>query len=156
MPLSPGAVLPKDMDQRQWARWNREQAITADDNTVATATIQDGAVATDKLADSAVTYAKMQDATADTVLGRLSTDGAISELTASDVVGLVEGETWSFSGNVGFFGATAVAQQSTFATVVLAPISGSADDTSFNDNFNTIKNALNAIKTALDNLGLTA
>jgi hypothetical protein len=54
--LSPGTVLPKDMDQRQWATWNRQQAI----DTVVSDAIADHVAE----ADPHTQYAKDTDLTA--------------------------------------------------------------------------------------------
>jgi len=67
------------MDFRQWSRWAKEQTIVADDNSVDTDAIQ----------DAAVTLAKIENITADTILGRLTTDGVAQELTVAQVATLI-------------------------------------------------------------------
>lgn len=151
MPLSPGAVLPKDMDQRQFSRWCREQAISPDIASVGTT----------QLEDEAVTFAKIVNITANRFLGRLTSTGDVQELTFDQTVGALEGQNWSFSGSVeftgtvGFFGVTPVGQQTTYGSVSLAAVSGSGDDSNINGNFAAIESCLNLIKTALDNIGIT-
>ena len=110
MPLRPFVAIPKDL--REWSVWMRDQVITSDDDTVSTSAIQ----------DKAVTYAKIQDVAADRILGRLSTLGVVSELTAAQLVTLLEAEGWTFAGtvvfsstaqfdgNVGFYATTPIAQ----------------------------------------------
>ena len=104
MPLRPFVAIPKDL--REWSVWMRDQVITADDDTVTTSAIQ----------DDAVTYAKIQDVAADRILGRLTTLGVVSELTAAQLVTLLEAEGWTFTGTVqfdgsiGFYGTTPIAQ----------------------------------------------
>ena len=104
--LRPFVAIPKDL--REWTRWMRDQVLSADDDTVATSTIQ----------DKAVTYAKIQDVAADRILGRLTTLGVVSELTAAQLVILLEAEGWTFAGTVqfdgsiGFYGTTPISQPS--------------------------------------------
>lgn len=163
MPLRP----PKEVftDLRHLSRWCREQEILADDDSITTVMIQ----------DEAVTLAKLADVAADTILGNNTTAGPPEALTFAVVVDELQAEVWEFSttvdfdgaveftgavtftgaSTVGFFGATAVSQQASPATVSLATISGTGDDTNLNSNFVTIQAALNSFKTALDNLGLT-
>jgi len=142
--LRPFVAIPKDL--REWTRWCRDQILTAGDDTVATATIQ----------DEAVTYAKIQDVAADRILGRLTTAGVVSELTAAQLVTLLEAEGWNFSGNIGFFGTTAVAQQSDPGSATITTVSGSGDDATINTNFANLDTAIDGLRTALNNLGLTA
>jgi hypothetical protein len=114
MPLRPFVAIPKDL--REWSVWMRDQVITADDDTVATSAIQ----------DEAVTYAKIQDVAADRILGRLSTLGVVSELTAAQLVTLLEAEGWTFAGtiqfdgNIGFYGTTPIAQPSNITDASVA------------------------------------
>ena len=75
--LRPFVAVPKDI--REWTKWMRDQVLSADDDSVATVTIQ----------DEAVTYAKIQDVTADRILGRLTTDGVVTELTAAQVFAFI-------------------------------------------------------------------
>ncbi len=112
--LRPFVAVPKDL--REWTRWCRGQVLSADDDTVATATIQ----------DKAVTYAKIQDVTADRILGRLSTLGVVTELTATQLVTLLQAEGWvfagtvKFSGNIGFYDTTPIAQPSNITDASVA------------------------------------
>lgn len=151
--LKPPKQIPKDL--REFSRWCQEQSILV--NQVA-----DDTVSTDAIVDEAVTLAKMADLAGDRFIGRLSTTGVPQALTGAQVVGVLEGETWAFSGEVnldgtvGFFSATAVGQQTTPSTLSLSSVSGTGDDATINSNFSAIQSAVNAIKTALDNLGLTA
>ena len=114
MPLRPFVAIPKDL--REWSVWMRDQVITADDDTVSTSAIQ----------DKAVTYAKIQDVAADRILGRLSTLGVVSELTAAQLVTLLEAEGWTFTGTVqfdgsiGFYGTTPIAQPSNITDASIA------------------------------------
>lgn len=114
MPLRPFVAIPKDL--REWSVWMRDQIITADDDTVTTSTIQ----------DEAVTYAKIQDVAADRVLGRLTSSGVVSELTAAQLVTLLEAEGWTFAGTVqfdgdiGFYGTTPISQPSNITDASVA------------------------------------
>lgn len=58
--LSPGTVLPKDMNQREWSRWNREQSI---ENVAGTAAA-DAVAAHVALPDPHTQYALDTDVTA--------------------------------------------------------------------------------------------
>lgn len=80
MPLRPFVAVPEDL--REWSRWMEDQAIVADDDSVTTAMLQ----------DASVTYAKIQDVTADRILGRLTSAGVVSELTAAQLVTLLKAE----------------------------------------------------------------
>ncbi len=148
--LRPFVSIPKDL--REWTRWCREQILSAGDNTVETATIQ----------DKAVTYAKIQDVAADRILGRLTSLGVVTELTAAQLVTLLQAENWvfagtaKFSGNVGFYATTPVAQQSDPGSATISTVSGSGDDATINTNFANLDTAIDGIRTALNNLGLTA
>jgi hypothetical protein len=162
------------MDSRQSAKWCKEQVLAADDNSVGTDELIDSSVTTAKILDKNVTLAKIQDVTADRMLGRLATDGTVQQLTASQTAGLLQSVTWSFSGtvtfsgttsftstttfsgNVGFFSHAAVAQQSSPVTVTITTVSGTGDDLTVNGNFTALANAINTVRTALLNLGLTA
>lgn len=149
--LQPGQIPFSEMDARQSARWCKEQILAADDGSVGTPELQDGAV----------TLAKFQQMTANRLLGRLSTDGTLEQLTATQVASLLQAVAWAFSstvtfsGNVGFFGHAAVAQQSSPVTVTNSTVSGTGDDATINSNFSALANSVNTIRTALLNLGLT-
>lgn len=149
--LQPGQIPFSEMDARQSARWCKEQILAADDGSVGTPELQDGAV----------TLAKFQQVTANRLLGRLSTDGTLEQLTATQVASLLQAVAWAFSttvtftGNVGFFGHSAVAQQSSSVAVTPTTISGTGDDSNINANFVALANAVNTLRTALLNLGLT-
>ncbi len=114
MPLRAFPAIPKDL--REWTKWMQAQVITADDDTITTTAIQ----------DEAVTYAKIQDVAADRILGRLSTLGVVSELTAAQLVILLEAEGWTFAGTVqfdgsiGFYGTTPIAQPSNITDASVA------------------------------------
>ena len=120
MPLRSFVAIPKDL--REWTRWTQAQVITSDDDTVTTSAIK----------DKAVTYAKIQDVTADRILGRLSTLGVVTELTATQLVTLLQAEGWVFAGtiefdgsvrfdgNVGFYTTTPIAQPSNITDAVTA------------------------------------
>ncbi len=148
--LRPFVAIPKDL--REWTRWCRDQVLTADDDTVATATIQ----------DEAVTYAKIQDVTADRILGRLTSAGVVTELTAAQLVTLLQAEGWTFGstvqfdGNVGFYATTPVAQQTDPGSAAISTVSGSGDDATINTNFTNLDTAIDGIRTILNNLGLSA
>ena len=146
MALKRSQVLPKDMDERQWGQFCRQQAALAGSDSVSTSDIEDGAV----------TLAKMADLVAGHIIGRLSTDGAPQSLTLAQVVAALAALDWAFSGDIGFFGGTAVSQQTAPSTLSLSTVSGTSDDATINANFAAIQTAVNAIKTALDNLSLTA
>jgi hypothetical protein len=156
MPLSPGAVPFKDMDSRQTATWCREQQIHADDNTVTTAAIN----------DEAVTYAKIQEVAADVVLGRLSSAGVVQELTATQLAALQEAIheafDWVFTGDiqingtVGFFSQTPAGVQTDPGAPAILGISGTGQDAELNSNFGAIEIAINGLRDALNNLGITA
>lgn len=143
--LRPFVAIPKDL--REWTRWMQEQVITAADNTVATATIQ----------DEAVTYAKIQDVAADRILGRLTTAGAVSELTAAQLVGLLQVEGWEFSGNIGFYGTTPIAQPSNITDASTAhALNATFSDTEVEAALDALGAKINEILSTLDSLGLTA
>lgn len=143
MPLRPFVSIPRDL--REWTRWCEDQQINAETGSVGTTTI----------ADEAVTYAKVQEVTADRLLGRLATDGVLQELTAAQVVTLLQAIDWAFSGDIGFHGEAATAQQTSPSTLSLATVSGTGDDANINSNFAAIQTAVNLVKTALDTKGLT-
>ena len=126
--LRPFIAIPKDL--REWTRWMRDQVLSSDDDTVSTETIQ----------DKAVTYAKIQDVTADRILGRLSADGVVTEITAAQLVTLLEAEGWTFSGtvkfsgNIGFYGTTPVVQAAAYTpTNVNTDRSYDADSTTIDE-----------------------
>jgi len=151
MALRPFVSVPEDL--REWSRWMEDQAIIADDDSVTTAMLQ----------DESVTYAKIQDVSADRILGRLTTDGVVSELTASDVVTLLQAEGWTFGstvqfdGNVGFYGTTPVAQQSDITDASVAHnLNATFSDTEVEAALDALGTKINAILDVFDNLGLTA
>lgn len=147
--LRPFVAVPKDI--REWTRWMRDQLVEPGDSTVSTATLQ----------DASVTYAKIQDIAADRILGRLTSSGVVSELTAADLVTLLQAEGWTFGstaqfdGNVGFFATTPVAQQTDPGSAAITAVAGSGDDATINTNFTNLDTAVDGIRTALNNLGLT-
>jgi len=114
MSLRPPVDIADFTDLRRLARWCQEQSI--DVSSVTTAMIQ----------DKAVTYAKIQDVTADRILGRLTSAGVTSELTAAQLVVLLQAEGWvfagtaQFNGNVGFYSTTPIAQPSNITDAVTA------------------------------------
>lgn len=142
--LRPFVAIPKDL--REWTRWCRDQQLSADDGTVATETLQDGAV----------TYEKVQEVTADRLLGRLSTDGVLEELTGAQVVSLLEAIDWAFTGDIGFHGAAATGQQTDPGAPSLNTVSGSGDDANINNNFTELESAVNSIRLILNTKGITA
>lgn len=142
MPLRPFVSVPQDL--RDWTRWCEEQTVGADES-VETANIVDGAV----------TYAKIQEVAADRLLGRLSSAGVLQELTGAQVVALLQAIDWAFSGDIGFHGVAASGQQTDPGAPSVTTVSGTGDDTTINDNFVALENALNAIRAALNNKGLT-
>lgn len=58
------------------------------------------------------------------------------------------------SQKIGFFGATPVTQQTDPGQININTVSGTADDSTINDNFSEIANKLSGIRTADKNLGL--
>ena len=149
MALRPPLDVETFTDLRKLSRWCEDQAINADADSVTTVQLQ----------NEAVTYAKIQDVTADRILGRLTSAGVVSELTAAEVATLLQAAIevldLAFSGDIGFHGEAASAQQSTPSTLSMTTISGSGDDANINSNFAAIQSAVNALKTALDTKGLT-
>ncbi len=96
-------------------------ALTGDVTTSAGAvatTISSNAVTTAKILDANVTYAKIQNVAARSVLGRVSSSGAPTEITATQFGLGVLGEDGS--GNIGF--ATIVTNQITDGAVSLAKV----------------------------------
>lgn len=150
--LRPFVAIPRDL--REWTRWMRDQELAADDNTVATATIQ----------DEAVTYAKIQDVTADRILGRLTSAGVVTELTAADLVGLLEAEGWTFAGtvqfdgNIGFYGTTPIAQPSNITDANVAhALNPVFSDTEVEAALDALGAKFNDLKdNVIEALGLTA
>ena len=155
MALDPFIDTPKTL--REWSRWCEDQLAGEADSVVTTTIL-----------DDAVTYAKIQDVAADRILGRLTTAGVVSELTAAQLVTLQEALTWAFAvgvsfagavtfaANIGFHGEAASAQQTTSTTLSMTTITGTSQDTELNANFAAIEAAVNLLKTALDTKGLTA
>ena len=139
--LRPFVAIPKDL--REWTRWCRDQVLSADDDTVATETIQ----------DEAVTYAKIQDVAADRILGRLTSAGVVTELTAADLVTLLEAEGWAFAGTLTFPGN--IQSNITDANVshALNPV---FSDTEVEAALDALGAKINAVLTALDGFGVTA
>jgi len=152
MPLRPFVAIPKDL--REWSVWMRDQVITADDDTVTTAAIQ----------DKAVTYAKIQDVTADRILGRLSTLGVVTELTATQLVTLLQAEGWvfagtvQFDGNIGFYGTTPIAQPSNITDANVAhALNPVFSDTEVEAALNALGVKFNDLKdNVIEALGLSA
>ena len=64
-------------------------AWTGSANLSIATTIANGAVVTDKIANANVTYAKIQNVTANRILGRISSNGTIQELTAANVRSMI-------------------------------------------------------------------
>lgn len=64
-------------------------AWTGSENLSIATTIANGAVVTDKIANANVTYAKIQNVTANRILGRISSNGTIQELTAANVRSMI-------------------------------------------------------------------
>lgn len=152
MPLRPFVAIPKDL--REWTVWMRDQVVTADDNTITTAAIK----------DKAVTYAKIQDVTADRLLGRLTDAGVVTELTAAQLVTLLQAEGWvfagtvKFSGNIGFYGTTPIAQPSNITDAVTAhALNATFDDTEVEAALNALGVKFNDLKdNVIEALGLSA
>lgn len=139
--LRPFIAIPKDI--REWTRWMRAQKIEADDDSVATDTIK----------DEAVTYAKIQDVAADRILGRLTSAGVVTELTAADLVSLLEAEGWEFAGTLTFPGN--IQSNITDASEAHA-LNAVFDDTEVEAALDALGVKINAILTALDGFGVTA
>lgn len=139
--LRPFVAIPKNL--REWTKWCREQVLSADDDTVSTDTIQ----------DEAVTYAKIQDVTADRILGRLTSAGVVSELTAADLVSILEAEGWAFAGVLTFPGN--IQSNITDASVAHA-LNATFDDTEVEAALDALGTKINAVLTALDGFGVTA
>lgn len=167
------------MGQREWARWNEEQVIVPDDDTVITSMIQDDAVTTAKIPDSAittdkiaddavttdkipddaiatakipdeaVTLGKIQDLTADRILGRLSTDGVTQQLTALQLANLL----FTQQADIGALGLTT---HSGTPDTTLTDVSGSGADAAINDAIHELGLQINAIRSALQALNLMA
>lgn len=149
--LRPFPSVPRNI--REWDRWCRQQQIQADDDSVATATIQ----------DEAVTYAKIQEVAADRILGRLATAGVVTELTAADLVSLLEAENWTFAGtvqfdsNIGFFGTTPISQPANITDAETAhALSATFSDTEVEAALDALGSKINQILTMVESLGLTA
>ena len=168
--LEPFKVVPRNL--RDWSRWFATLEVIPDDESTGTDQIADDAITTTKvlndaittikIPDEAVTLAKVQNITANRILGRLSGAGVVSELTAADLVGLLEAEGWTFAstvqfdGNVGFYTTPPVAQQTDPGSATITTVSGSGDDATINTNFANVDTAIDGLRTALNNLGLTA
>jgi hypothetical protein len=131
MPLRPFIDVPDNL--RDWTRWMEDQAIIADSNSVTTAMIQ----------DEAVTYAKIQDVAADRILGRLSTAGVATELTAAQVATLLGAATGTQQANI------------TDASVAHA-LNATFSDTEVEAALDALGAKINLILDALDAYGMTA
>jgi len=150
--LRPFVAIPKDL--REWTRWCRDQILSADDDSVSTATIQ----------DKAVTYVKIQDVTADRILGRLTTIGDVTELTAAQLVTLLQAEGWvfagtvQFDGNVGFYGTTPIAQPANITDANVAhALNPVFSDTEVEAALDALGSKFNDLKdNVIEALGLTA
>ena len=57
---------------------------------------------------------------------------------------------------IGLLGATPVARASVIGAPSIATVSGSGDDAHINSNFANVLNAINSIRTALANIGITS
>ena len=149
MSLKPGVLLPTDMNMRQWSRWCKEQEAF-----VGTDEIEDDAVTTAKIADEAVTLAKLADMTADRILGRLTSAGVPTELTAAEVASLletaIEALNLDLTGDIGFHGVAASGQQTDPGAPTIATVSGSGADTDINNNFAALEAAVNGLRDALN------
>ena len=119
MPLNlkaPGMLtVPKDT--REWDQFLRDRVkVTADNDSVGS----------DEIKDAAVTLAKIVDLTANRMLGRITDTGVTQQLTAAQVVSLLQAVTWvfaasvKFSGNIGFHGKTPISQPSNITDAVTA------------------------------------
>ncbi len=139
--LRPFVAIPKDL--REWTRWCRDQTIVGGDDTVATDTIQ----------DEAVTYAKIQNVAADRILGRLTDVGVVTELTAADLVSILEAEDWAFAGTLTFPGN--IQSNITDASETHA-LNAVFDDTEVEAALDALGVKINAILTALDGFGVTS
>jgi hypothetical protein len=134
MPLRPFVAIPKDI--REWTRWCEEQEISS---------------------DVAVSLSSLQDITADTILGRLTTDGTISELTAAQLVSLLQVKDWAFSGDVGFYGKAPISQPAHVTNAVTAhALNATFDDTEVEAALNAHGVKINAVIAVLETLGLKA
>ena len=129
MPLNlkvPGMlIVPKDT--REWDQFFRDRVtVTADDDSVSATQLETDAVESDKIKDAAVTLAKIVDLTANRMLGRITDTGVTQQLTAAQVVSLLQAVTWvfaasvKFSGDVGFHGKTPISQPSNITDAVTA------------------------------------
>jgi len=150
MPLRSFPAIPKDL--REWDRWMQEQTVGGTDS-----------VTTANIKDKAVTYAKIQDVAADRILGRLTTLGVVSELTAAQLVTLLEAQGWTFAaavqfdGDVGFYGTTPIAQPSNITDAVTAhDLNATFSDTEVEATLDALGTKINSILSVLDDLGLTA
>lgn len=158
-------VIPTDV--REWGRFFSQIEVTADDNTVDADTIVDGSVNTDKISDSAVSTAKIVDQSvtlakvaqisADRILGKLSSDGSPEELTADQVVSLLEGSTWNFSSSIGFFGVTAISQPSHIADAQTShTLNSTFDNSEVESALDALGGKINSVIAVLEALGLKA
>lgn len=137
MALRPFVAVPEDL--REWSRWMEEQAIIADDDSVTTAMLKDDSVTTAKIKDKNVTYAKIQDVTADRILGRLTSDGVVSEMTAAQVFAFI------------------ITQQSNITDASTAhALNATFSDTEVEAALDALGTKINAILSALDGAGITA
>lgn len=145
-------VIPKDV--REWGRFFAQVEIEAGSTEIV-----DDAVTTDKIADSNVTLAKIANITADRVIGRLSSAGAPQELTAAQLATFIqdalEALNLGFTGNIGFHGEAASAQQADPGAPTIVAVSGTGDDVDVNANFSALEDAINGIRAALNTKGIT-
>jgi hypothetical protein len=134
MPLRPFVAIPKDL--REWTRWCEEQTTGS---------------------EGTVTLAQLADFTADRILGRLTSAGVPQELTAAQVVSLLQAVDWAFSGDVGFYGKAPITQPAHITNASIAhSLNATFDDTEVEAALNALGGKINSIIAVLETLGLKA
>ena len=155
MPLNlkaPGMrTVPKDT--REWDQFFRDKVkVTADSDSVGATELKTDAVEIAKIKDAAVTLAKIVELTANRMLGRITDTGVTQQLTAAQVVSLLQAVTWvfaasvKFDGNVGFHGKTPISQPNNITDAVTAH----ALNSTFSDT--EVEAALNALGVKFNDL----
>jgi len=140
---------------RDFDRFLREQlTVSADNDSVSTA----------QLKTQAVTLAKVASITADRILGKITPAGSPEELTAAQVVTLLQAVTWifalavKFDGNIGFYGKSPIAQPTNITDAVTAhALNATFDDTEVEAALDALGTKFNDLKdNVIEALGLSA